>query len=454
MSAKSLTVQLGSLILLVCAYTFAWAGEINTETMLPETVVDPEGDKNVFATGFDYRDGMLFTVHVEPASASGNPGVNLITVVRKGVRQPDGVWHWEKKIIEDHTILDPWHTQASIALDKQGYIHVAYNMHNMPWQYSVSEKPYDISNFKFRGQSVTLGEIETVKFQNKTSFPQIGSAAIPGNQVTYPMFFSDRHGDIYLTYRFALKPARHWGKRAFAGAIAKYDVVTQRWWPLGGAFPISTADAVLFGGSQQATQTPFAFEDTYSVYLPTLAFDANNGMHIFLNWRPGGAGMDTINPSYAFSPDGERFFKSDGQAYKMPISLAQSDVIVRPYEKFYAPKSVTVLANGSPAVVIQPLSGGRQLVTLDSINKHWNAPEAMPAAASEIVVDSQGSVWAFATGLRVFMRSANKVEWQEIGQISTGLCFPKVKYYPTESRFVIHAKTCDGQRATIISFRQ
>ncbi len=454
MSVRPLVIQLGSLMMLICAYTFAWAGEISIETMLPETVVDPEGDKSVFATAFDYRDGMLFAVHVEPAGASGKPGINLLTVVRKGMRQSDGSWSWEKKIIENRTILDPWHTQASIALDKQGYIHVAYNMHNMPWQYSVSEKPYDISNFQFRGQPVSLGELETVKFQNKTPFPQIGSAAIPGNQITYPMFFSDRHGDIYLTYRFALKPARPWGKRAFAGAIAKYDVVTQNWRPLGGAFPISTTDAVLAAGSQQATQTPFAFEDSYSVYLATLAFDAENGMHAFWNWRPGGAGMDTINPSYAFSPDGERFFRSNGQAYKMPITYHQADVIVGSNEKFYAPKSVTVLANSNPAVVIQPLSGGRQLVTLDGVNKRWNAPEAMPAAASEIVVDSQGSAWVFATGVRVFMRPANKVEWQEIGQISTGLCSPKVKYYPPESRFVIHAKTCDGRRATIISFRR
>lgn len=435
----------------------ALAVQISVETILPGIEVDSEGDRNVFATPFDYRDGQVFTVHVEPSDGSGTDGVNLRTVVRHGTRQPDGYWKWVAKVLENRTIRDTWHTQASIALDKLGYVHVAYNMHNMPWQYSVSAEPLDISSFIFQGQSVSMDEIETVKFKNKTPFPRLDAAAIPGSQITYPMFFKDPVGDLYVTYRFALKPARSWEQRAFAGAVAKYDSKAKTWSPMGGSIQIERNDAVLAAGQSTATQYPFAFEDGYSVYLITLAFDEIGGMHAFWNWRPDGAGMETISPSYVFSPDGSRFMRSDGSAYRMPIQFKESDVITphgAPKNYYYAPKSVAVLSNGEPAVVIQPLSGGRQLITLDRTTKRWRSPEPTPWGASEIIVDKQGRLWAFASGLKVFMRPAAGGAWEEIGEIGHNFCSPKPKYFPDESRFVVHAKSCDGRQVTIFTFRR
>jgi hypothetical protein len=443
-------------LLLLCFCTAAVAAPISVEVMLPETTVDVEGDRNVFATPFDYRDGNLFTIHVEPPADSGKDGANLRTVVRDGRRQADGTWNWSNTLVEDRTIRDAWHTQASVALDKEGYVHVAYNMHNMPWQYSVSTRPMDISSFEFRGQPVTMAEIETVKFKNKTPFPTLGSAAIPGTQVTYPSFYKNAAGDLFLTYRFSLKPARSWEQRAFAGGVARYDTASRKWSPIGGAVQISEADARFEAGKVTATLYPFSYEETYSIYLTTLSFDADGGMHAFWNWRAGGAGMDTISPSYGFSPDGQRILRSDGAPYRLPITLKDADIVVpqdRP-NSYYAPKSVAVLPNGEPVVVIQPLTGGRQLISLDRASRRWRQPEATPASASEIVVDKQGRLWAFASGLKVFVRSSLEGAWEEVGEIGRNLCYPKVKYFPAESRFVVRAKTCDEQRITIVSFRR
>lgn len=434
----------------------AQAAQLAAETILANLPVDAEGDRNVFATPFAYRNGMLFTAHVEPPVAgSGKEEMNLRTVVRKGQRQPDGGWRWEEKLIEPRTLRDAWHTQASIALDKRGHVHVAYNMHNMPWQYAVSRQPYDIRNFEFRGQAVSDEELAAVKFRNKTPFPDIGSAAIPGNQVTYPMFFTDRDGDLYLTYRYAAKPARAWERRGFSGAIARYDTEQQRWRPIGGALSIDRDDAALPAGTKTATQHPFAFDEAHTVYLITLGFDRDNGLHAFWNWRPGGAGMDTLKPSYAYSRDGSAFQRADGSAYRLPIAFKEAEPIAGRDDtrQYYAPKSVAVLDDATPLVIVQTVKGDRLIYAYDRNARKFSA-EPAPAGASEIVVDRQGRQWAFASGLRVFVRNAVGTAWDEVGQLGRDLCSPKVKYIAEESRFVVHAKSCSGDRVSIYSFRR
>lgn len=443
------------LLLALGRAALAQGAPLAVELMLPPVEVDAEGDRNVFATPFDYRDGRLFTVHVEPAAASGRAGMNLRTVVRKGVRQADGGWTWEAVVLEDRTLLDPWHTQASIALDRDGYVHVAYNMHNMPWQYSVSRRPLDIAAFEFRGEALPEGAREAVRFANRTPFPGAGTAAIPGNQVSYPMFFADRRGELYLSYRFALKPAQAWQRRAFAGAIARYDTATRRWSQIGGELRVAPTDARPAAGGEAVRYRPFAFEDGYSVYLITLAFDAANGMHVFWNWRPGGAGMDTLRPSYAYSPDGRDFFDGGGRRYALPVGYAQAAPIAAQdgAARYYAPKSAAVLPSGEAVVVLHPLEGGRQIRRWRKDAGAWGAPEPAPAGTSEIVVDGQGRLWAFASGLRVFRRDTPDAPWTEVGRIGEDLCHPRARYIAGESRFVVHAKRCDGARATIVSFR-
>ncbi len=429
------------------------AAEISVEVMLPLTAIDADGDKNVFSTPFAYRDGKLFTVHVEPPPSTQSNGVDLQTVVRHGQRQNNGSWLWTARLIEGRTILDTWHTQASIGLDKDGYVHVAYNMHNMPWQYCVSKHPYDISAFTFRGEPLTLDQIKVVKYLNRTPFPDIGSASIPGNQVTYPMFFNDNRGELYVTYRYATKPARNWQQRGFAGGLARYDTEQKRWSAIGGKLALTPGDAT--NAPASAYTVPMVFEDTYSVYLITLAFDGQNGMHAVWTWRPGGAGEDNVIPSYAHAPDGGGFAWADGSSYTLPIRLRDAEAFVTRDEtqKFYAPKSIAVLPDGTPLIVVHPISGGRKLISYDTARRTWSLPSPTPDGAMEVVVDKQGRIWAFATGLKVFMKESLARPWSEVGTIS-GLCSPKVRYYPVESRFVIHAKTCDGRQVTIVSFRR
>lgn len=432
----------------------AFAQTLHTEVILKKHKIHNAGDTNTFASQFAYRDGKIFVVHVEPPIFAPENGLNLLTVLRKGVRQPDGTWSWESRVIEERTIFDPWHTQASIGLDSKGYIHVAYNMHNMPWQYSVSEQPFNISSFKFRGQKISDDQLSAVKFQNKTTFPDIGAAAIAGNQVTYPAFFNDRNNKLYITYRYALRPAREWVNRDYAAGIASYDSQSGQWNQIGGNISISSKDANIPIGKTSAVQKPFLFSSGYTPYHPTLSFDSDNRMHIFWTWRKGGAGADTSHPSYAYSPDGENFFSLAGIALKLPIaSSAVETFIYRDNRKFYSPIYAAINENNNPLVIFQPVSGGRELSTLD-VESATVKTEETPASSTSILIDKIGRQWTFATGIRVFMRNDEKSSWNFMGSIDNDLCSPKAKYYPSESRFIIHAKSCSTGDVSIFSFRR
>jgi len=70
-------------------------------------------------------------------------------------KAPDGTI--TTNVIFDETDPDPYHNEASVGIDRDGYIHVVGNMHNSPygrphndnpyykhpWQYKVSNRPED-----------------------------------------------------------------------------------------------------------------------------------------------------------------------------------------------------------------------------------------------------------------------------------------------------------------------
>lgn len=137
----------------------------------------------------------------------------------KGLRK-NGKWVWTKRVIDTQTVHDRWHTAPAIGIDDKGFIHIAYNMHNLPWQYQISTKSESIDSFNFKGQRVSVTELQRMKFKNKTDFPTLGLAAIPGNQITYPAFFNDNNGELFVSYRFAAKPARKFANRTMGSGVA------------------------------------------------------------------------------------------------------------------------------------------------------------------------------------------------------------------------------------------
>lgn len=307
-----------------------WAGAQTVAEILPPTPIPPGGFGG-FQTPIDTYQGAVYTANVEPPAGPATV-LNLVTVVRKGVRAADGTWNWTATAIDPRTADDPWHTQASLVVDRDGYIHVAYNMHNMPWQYTVSAKPGDISSFVFRGETVTDAQLATLEVQNHDMTRYFGSAAIPGTKITYPVFAKDRQGELYVSYRFAVKPGQSAQvDQEFAGAIAHYDRSTKQWEAIGGAIPVTGADGLTPAGAQPLSSVT-AFAATWGQWVDNLQvfFDRSNGMHVVWDWEDYRLGDNRpLVFSHAVSLDqGKSFTRMDGAAAAAPIAMTTSETVV------------------------------------------------------------------------------------------------------------------------------
>ncbi len=445
---KTLSKYFRKNLLLVMVYlaSFSLNADISVTT-LPIIDVD-NSNLNLFSTPIVYYNGSIFTVNVEPSGSSLNAGINLKTVVRK-VMLGNGK-EWLSHTIDQNTIEDEYHTQASIGVDKLGFIHIAYGMHNMPWQYVVSDNPSDISAFSFYGDEISIFDKGVVKFLNKTPFPSTGSAAIPGNQITYPAFFYDNNYDLYVTYRFAVKPRRHYRDRILSGGIARYDLVNKEWQALGGNIQITKLDAIWQGEGDYKKITAFASSNRWTVYLPRLAFDRDNGMHVSWLWRKGGAGRYTVHPSYAYSPNDEtKFYTSKGKQYNLPISVDKAEWVGKHgVDKFDSISDIEV-DDRYVYIVLHRQGKTRELIKLNRLSKQWIKSEAMPHSASTFKVDRNGGQWAFATGLKVFYRKTDKGMWNLVFKDTEKYRYPKVIPVPGKNEFYIHTQSLDQKRVKI-----
>lgn len=432
---------------LLCA-VFVWSLRCRASLVVTDVLKSlPVAAGNVgdFQTSIAYHKGAVYTINVEPADGKFN-GVNLRTVVRKGIKIGQD-YRWVASLVESRTIDDPWHTLGSIGIDKAGYIHVAYNMHNMPWQYSVSRRPEDVSEFDFFGDRVDLMDIKEVKFNNRSPFFSLGKAALPGTQVTYPAFFNDRYGELYITYRFALKPKLPWIDRVYSGGLAKYDVKSKKWIPIGGVVDLSSEEADVHAATGSRVVTAFCSAKGWWANQVRLWFDKWNRMYLAWSWADYGRFQLGLEPeprfAFAYSSDGMRFLKGDGQKYELPISYDESDFITE-NKGYRGVANVTIADEGKPIVMAIPANKSYHYVVRSRDGSGWDKPLASPSAASVLLAEDGGKIWAFATGPTVYATRTPRVEksWQIEYQESGGWGYPKVVYLRKERAFLVHLTKC------------
>ena len=420
-----------------------WCVEL--EVVLPPTAVH-DADNNGFVSPLAWNGRQLFSGSVVPP-AGKETGINLQTLVRQGQRDRQGVWRWQETVIDRNTLNDKWHNSPSLGLDRDGYLHVAYNMHNMPWQYMVSQRPGDIRGFLFRGQGISEAERRTVQYDVRYPFNGSGTASIPGNQVTYPVFFNAPDGRLYLTYRYAMRPKLGWFKRSLAGGLAVYSEASRSWQQLGGKVAISSSEADHPNGLETLATRPVIYEEGWTFSPIQLAFDAQGGMHMTWLWRQGTPGREFVQPSYAWSPNGgQSFHRSDGSRYKLPISRAASEKLVADQKQLFLGLSrITASPGGELAVLLHPIDGNR--VIMERRAGRWQRPAPAPFAAQQLVYDRKGWLWAFASGLQVLRRDRVDDRWQHLVKGEGGMCHPQV--LPTGQDFMIFMRGCDTPEVAI-----
>lgn len=412
-----------TIVFLLAAMGFTVAQDRISITLEGEFPVHP-ASRSLFNAPIASFNGKIYVAFVNR---------NLQTVV---AQKKDGVW--SESVVAPITQPDTWHNEPSIAVDSEGYIHVVYNMHSTPWQYSVSTNPEDISQWEFRGQYAGTNPGKSVASKSGClgdcydNWMSEGIADIPGNQITYPFMTPDRNGVLYVSYRECYYCDRSdYFAREWSGGISRYDVTTKTWSRVGGV-------------------RPFAHDPNY---VPAaggmhMFFDVNNRMHISWVWglhytKDEGSRSYFYNPnypSYAYSDDPDStFHKADGTLLTLPLDISQADVVVdpswiNPNSKgyFFGITNVAAMPNGNPFVFVWPRtqSQGVNRAWVQHIpGDGWSAPRLMPWGSTALLIDSRGNMITFSSGFRIHRSTDGGQRWMNYDiDLSDGPQIPKPDY--------------------------
>jgi len=321
------------------------------------------------------KDGSIYVCYITP---------NLKTVIVK--KAYNGGWS-PQTVLTATTANDMYHTLCSIGIDKEGFIHAVYNMHNTPWQYRVSEQPYSITRMIFKGQPAgragtsipsqanCVGECFNNWLRNE---PNI--AAIPGNQITYPVFGYDNEQNLYLTFRECLYCDKSFFARQWSGGIVKYDVNERKWNRVAqGIRPFATdinklpIGLRLFGDPFGMLHLGFVWCDKYT------------------QLEGGGSCFNHPNfVSYAYSSNhGETWHKSTGETLEIPINHTSTEVASG--TEWFTNNNVAGYYNGQVGVTAS-LSQARKIF----LTVHAKNPDGSKGVPARSLVTYQMNEWDVA----------------------------------------------------------
>ncbi len=298
-----------------------------------------------------------------------------------------------EKLADDYEAMVDGHNTFSIGLDKNGYIHVAGDMHGFPFGsdntnhysdyyiaatclYWVSDNPEDISSFTFYGRD--------------------SARVIPGSGHTYQYFLYDREGDLYSSSRQWVRNDPHWtfnpGK--VATGLARYDVATKTWTALGGEAPIfeftdpmsvthlwePNHNKVIFWEPTGVDSTP------YQTWHTDIYFDENNRLHLATGMNTDNSGNGSHPGAgtaicYAYSDDkGETWHKANGIGIdSLPMRSATADIVAGGHW-YIMEAGVTVSPRGKPVVAYRYTPDGNTTVSKwrEFGESSWKEEYALP----------------------------------------------------------------------------
>lgn len=240
---------------------------------------------------------------------------------------------------------DDGHHEYSIGVDKNGYIHVAGDMHNFPEAeasnipasfdgstilYWKSKQPGDISDFEFLGKNT--------------------AERIPGTQFSYGHFITDRYGELYFLSRTLARNV-YWQNGGRGLGLYRYNTSTKSWVARGVLVPKTDASHPVIAWQESGQNG-----GSYQQYKADIQFDINNRMYLTtgMNTENGPAQVNSI--IFAYSDDeGINFKRMDGSAITLPMRVAsganQADVISSNVSQTYEQPSVTYAFDNAPVVM-------------------------------------------------------------------------------------------------------
>ena len=173
------------------------------------------------------------------------------------------------------------HNYIEMAVDRDGHLHVAGNMHVVPLIYFRSTQPESIDRFE--------------------KLPMTGQHE---DRVTYPIFLKNKDGDLYFQYRDG-------GSGNGTTLYNRYDPDTKSWHPL--------FDTPFFDGEEEA-----------SAYMATPALGPDGYFYIVWLWRQTPVANTCHNISLIRSRDLLSWETMSGQRTELPIQWRNRHPIAVP----------------------------------------------------------------------------------------------------------------------------
>lgn len=182
---------------------------------------------------------------------------------------------WQREITAFTGNVNDAHNSINLIADGKGYLHLAWDQHNNPLNYAVSDSP----------GSLTLRRADMLGRKESS--------------VTYPQFLRLPEGDLLLSYRDG-------GSGRGDLVLNRFSVASGRW--------VRVQDNLISGEGERS-----AYWD--------LTLDGQGGLHLAWTWRETPDVATNHDLLYAYSPDGgERWQKSSGDTYTLPITAQSAEV--------------------------------------------------------------------------------------------------------------------------------
>jgi len=229
----------------------------------------------------------------------------------------EGVFVLARRDLRDHTVQtlrlpectlasnDPHRNTCLGISPADGRLHLSWDHHNNPLRYARS-RPGFLTD---PPQRITAGDIGPQQ-------PIAGDGSAT-SRVTYPRFFNDRGGNLFLFYRQG-------GSGNGDNYLHRYDAAGGKWSLAGRVF------------SSRGTYGPWNDSTSRNAYFHDLLFDADNRLHATWVYREAGATWASNHDlHYAYSDDGGRTWHNNaGQKIADapagdPIELADPGIVVR-----------------------------------------------------------------------------------------------------------------------------
>ena len=311
------------------------------------------------------------------------------------------------------TKADRYHATPSIALDRNGYIHVFGPMHNTDMDYWRSVLPFDITA-GFARRNATADGLWT------------GVVQAGHRWITYPYVFYDNDLNPWVAFR-SRAGTRGWKPGTQCAQLARYNSAAGRWEAMGGR---SNPDYAGIPGGPNPKPKCFAWSaysqdgaNGYQAWNVKPSFDKDNRLHYPIRHvRDTGSTSWAQDLLYIYSDDGGRTWSTaDGERiHSDPVSLTDLDSR-RPTWWASGPTGKNSLygahaagSNGRPVVGYQRRRDGEKHSTTEFAiyeDGAWRQHDTgLSAFPGRLLVDSN-NVWILLAGGSVHVSEDDGESW-------------------------------------------